>query len=584
MIDFAQARQQALAQIQHTSCCRVLSPREIAVRQLKKFAEVWLLDTEVFQPDGQVLLLQLLVGLPADFPLVLPTIYLEQADYERLRYLPHIDTTGLVCTYDPETVSVNPTDPGGIVRACLAQARHLIEEGLVGNNVADFQQEFIAYWENRYSKNDEVGSGISLAATALPVGPCSLLHLTKAFGGYTLVMPAATEVTTSLFKEILKRHGNTVEERPAFHLGELGDIQPPFNLNNGTALALAQQYFSSQWTALKAYLNGSVTSSLVIFHKILAGQVVYFGWWHSLPQLNRKGFRPSKLSATEVLTSFDRPRQVMRLSFDTLTTERLTQRTAGEVPAKEYTLLLAGLGSIGSNLLHYLATFPLQEMRLVDPESLALENIPRHLLGMDYVNSGKAAGLQHYLELQQPLRRVTIRKDSISQVASQEPAYLNDCDAIILAVGRSAVEQYLVELQREGVLTRPIFVLWVEPYLTGGHLLYFPPGHSVNYSELFKEGYYTYNVVATADYRKPANQMLLKEAGCQSSYIPYSQEYVTLFLSRIIPDLRRLLRNPSSEAWAFTWLGNDESLLQQGLTRSTFASGMAEGDLIKTKL
>nr|GFC88158.1 hypothetical protein [Tanacetum cinerariifolium] len=252
--------------------CRVLSLREIAVRKLKEFAEVWLLDAEVFQPDGQVLPLQLLVGLPADFPLVLPTIYLEMADYERLRYLPHVDTAGLVCTYDPETVSVNPTDPGGIVRACVAQARHLIEEGLVGNNTADFQQEFIAYWENQYSKNDEVVSGISLVATALPVGPCSLLLLTKAFGGYTLVLPAAMEATTSLFKEMLKRHDNTVEDRPAFHLGELGDIHPPFDLNNGTALALAKQHFPSQWSALKAYLNRSATSPLIVFHKILAGQ------------------------------------------------------------------------------------------------------------------------------------------------------------------------------------------------------------------------------------------------------------------------------------------------------------------------
>ncbi|GAA4366189.1 hypothetical protein GCM10023185_37160 [Hymenobacter saemangeumensis] len=583
MIDFAQARQQAFTQLQQFSCCRVLSPGEISLRKLKEFAEVWVLDSEVFGPDGQVRPLQLLVGLPADFPLVLPTIYLERAYYERLRYLPHVDTAGLVCTYDPETVSVNPADPGGIVRACVAQARRLIEEGLAGTNAADFQQEFIAYWENRYSKKDEVASGLSLAATALPPGPCSLLQLAKPFGGFTLVLPAADAATT-LFQEMLQRHGIATEPRPAFHLGELGDVEPPFELGNGTALALVQQHFSNQCAALQQYLKGATTAPLVVFHKLLAGQVRYFGWQHALPQLNRKGFRSGTLSVVEVLTSFDRPRPVLRLSFDTLTTQRLTQRTAGEAPAKEYTLLLAGLGSIGSNLLHYLASFPLQEMRLVDPERLALENIPRHLLGMDYVNSGKAAGLQRYLELQQPLRRVTIREDSISQVAHQDPAYLNECDAIILAIGRSAVEQHLVELQAQGILTRPIFILWVEPYLAGGHFLYFPPGHTVNYSALFEEGYYTYNVVATSEYRKPSNRMLLKEAGCQTSYVPYSQEYVTLFLSRILPELWRLLRAPSSDAWAFTWLGNEEAMLQQGLTKSAFASGMTEGDLFKTKL
>jgi hypothetical protein len=583
MIYFVQARQQALRQLQQTSRCRVLNSEEIVVRKLKEFAEVWVLDAEVFGPDDQVRPLQFLVGLPADFPLVLPTIYLERADYEQLRYLPHVDTAGLVCTFDSETVRVNPADPGGIVRACVAQARGLIEQGLAGTNMADFQQEFIAYWENEYSKNDEVGSGISLVAVPLPIGPYSLLHLAKAFGSYQLVLPAA-DATTTQFKEVLQRHGIAIETCPAFHLGELGDVQPPFALTNGTALALAKQHFPSHWAALQHYLNGATTPPLVIFHKLLAGQVRYFGWWHVPPQLNRKGFRPDKLSAFGVLTSFERPRPVLRLSFDVLTTQRLTQRTAGEVPSQEYTLLLAGLGSIGSNLLHYLASFPLQEMRLVDPERLTLENIPRHLLGMDYVNSSKASGLQQYLELQQPLRRVTIRKDSISQVALQEPAYLNECDAIILAIGRSAVEQYLIELQRQGVLTRAIFILWVEPYLAGGHLLYFPPSHAIDYSALFEDGYYIYNVVATSEYRKPSNRMLLKEAGCQTSYVPYSQEYVTLFLSRVLPELRSLLRIPSAEAWAFTWLGNEDALQQQGLAKSKFASGMAEGDLTKTIL
>ncbi|SNR88033.1 E2/UBC family protein [Hymenobacter mucosus] len=583
MMDFKRARQQALTQLQLTNCCRVLSSGEVAARKLKEFVEVWLLDAEVFGPDDQVRPLQLLVGLPADFPLVLPTIYLERADYQQLRYLPHVDTSGLVCTFDPETVRVNPEDPGGIVRDCVAQARRLIEQGLAGTNTSEFQQEFIAYWENEYGKNDEVAGGISLTATPLPAGPCSLLHLARKFGGYRLILPGADADTTQ-FKEVVQRQGIAIEPCPAFHLGELGEVQPPFALSNGTALSLVQQHFPGQLAALQQYLNGATTPPLVLFHKLLAGQVRYFGWWHALPGLNRKGFRPGKLSAVEILTKFERPRPVQRLSFDTLTAQRLTQRTAGEIPARKYTLLLAGLGSIGSNLLHYLASFPLQEMRLVDPEKLGLENVPRHLLGMEYVNFGKAEGLQRYLEQQQPLRRVTIRKDSIAQVALQEPAYLNECDAILLAVGRSAVEQYLIELQRQGVLTRPLFILWVEPYLAGGHLLYFPPRSEVNYTSLFDDGYYIYNVVATDEYRKPQHRMLLKEAGCQTSYVPYSQEYVTLFLSRVLPELRGLLRAPSADAWAYTWLGNEEALQQQGLAKSAFASDMAEGELIKTKL
>jgi hypothetical protein len=583
MSTFEQARQQALAQVQETNGCRILTKGEVAKRKLKAFAEVWLLDTEIFQPDGNVQPLQLLIALPEDFPLVLPTLYLEKADYERIRYIPHVDTSGLICTYDSETVRVNPADPYGIVRECVLQARRLIEQGLAGSNSEDFEEEFIAYWTNSYSDQDKLGTGVSLAATPIQVGPCSLLSLNKSFGGYQLVLPAEEPVMEP-FKQLLKRHGIGIEKFPAFHLGELGEPRPPYGLNNGEALALVGHHFPEQWEAFLRFLRGVTEAPLVLFHRNIAGQTLYFGWQHSFPEVVRKGFRPGKISPVESLTTFNRAKPLLRWSFDTLTTQRLLQRTAGEQPRHEYTLLLAGLGSIGSNLLHYLASLPLKEMRLVDAEVLSLENINRHLLGIDFVDSGKAEALQRHLELQQPLRPVSHRKDSIVQVAQREPAYLDECDAVILAVGRSTVEEHLLKMQAAGALTRPIFILWVEPYLAGGHLLYFPAGHATDYNSLFEEGYYKYNVLATAEYRKPTNQMLLKEAGCQGSYIPYSQEYVNLFLGRIFPELRRLLRQPEGGACAFTWLGNYEAISQQELARSAFASKLAEGDLIKTNL
>lgn len=583
MNEFEQARQEALGQIQETNCCRVLTPGEVAKRKLKQFAEVWLLDSEIFRPEGTVESLQFLVALPNDFPLVLPTIYLEKADYERIRHIPHVDTTGLICTYDSETVRVNPADPYGIVRECVLQARRLIEQGLAGSNREDFEQEFIAYWENLYSEHDKIGTGVSLIETGIPAGPCSLLSLDSPFGGYRLVLTTDEEIAAP-FKLMLKRHGIRTQKSPAFNLGELGEAYPPFGLSNGEALALVKRYFPQHWDAYLLFLRGATDAPIALFYKRIAGQVLYFGWQHSFPEVQRKGFRPGKLSALEVLNTFDRPKPILRLKFDTLTTKRLLQRTAGEQPAQDYILLLAGLGSIGSNLLHYLGSLPLKEVRLVDAEVLALENINRHLLGMDYVDSGKAAALQRHMELQQPLRHVSLREDSIVQVAQKEPAYLNECDAVILAVGRSTVEQYLLKMQASGAITRPLIILWVEPYLTGGHMLYFPPDQSTDYDSLFEGGYYKYNILATAEYRKPANQMLLKEAGCQGSYVPYSQEYVSLFLGRIFPELRRLLRSPESDSWAFTWLGNEEAITQRKLTKSAFALELAEGELTKTKL
>ena len=584
-MDFAQARSEALAKLQSLNHCRKLSDKELAICTVKPFAEVWLVRTEVFNPDDEILTLNLLVGLPLDFPLVLPTVYLDQKDYLSLRYLPHVDTQGLVCTYDPETVQVSPNDPFGIVKSCIDKARKIIQDGLAKANTNDFQQEFVAYWGNQYLEEEEVGVGLVLTDEALPTGVNSIIHLTKKrFGGHNLILPAAEGLTPN-FKDVLQRHGIETQTVLAFHLGELGDIEPPFNLNNGKVLELVRQHFPNQLDSFQDFLRKStILPPLAIFHRRLAGKVRYFGWVHPLPRRKKKGFRPSKLATRTALSFFESAQKVSRLRFDTLTNRRQVERTAGEAPKHEYKFLLAGLGSIGSNLIYYMDSFPVRELRLVDPDRLKLENIPRHLLSIDYIHGDKVEGLQHYLELQKPLRPVSIRPESIAQVAIREPNYLNECDAIILAIGRNSVEQNLLDLQAGGVLTRPIIIIWVEPYLTGGHLLYFPCGHGIDYVSLYDNGYYKYNVVGMADYRKPDNQMLLKEAGCQTSYAPYSQEYVTLFLSRLFPELRSLIRAPSPDAWAFTWLGNDEAIKQQKFSLSTFASGIKEGELIKTKL
>jgi hypothetical protein len=80
----------------------------------------------------------------------------------------------------------------------------------------------------------------------------------------------------------------------------------------------------------------------------------------------------------------------------------------------------------------------------------------------------------------------------------------------------------------QGRLTKPLFVVWVEPFLIGGHCLFIHPSNGVNYRALFTESLYNYNVIAPEEYRDKNRQLLFKEAGCQSSYVPYGQQSINL--------------------------------------------------------
>jgi tRNA A37 threonylcarbamoyladenosine dehydratase len=59
-------------------------------------------------------------------------------------------------------------------------------------------------------------------------------------------------------------------------------------------------------------------------------------------------------------------------------------------------LVVIGLGSLGSQVLSYLA-YPWEQIWLVDPQALSIENIERHVLGISAVGQPKTAGMRDWL-------------------------------------------------------------------------------------------------------------------------------------------------------------------------------------------
>ncbi len=159
MIDFEESKLIAFEAIKKTERVRILTKNELSQNGFKPTETIWEIDTEILVGKIEIdIVLHFLVD--SQFPLEIPKIYLSQECYDKLKYIPHIDSNKLICTFDSEFAVTNPNDPAGVAVECISRAKSIIVDGLSGINLKDFKNEFIAYWECRYSKSDQVHENI----------------------------------------------------------------------------------------------------------------------------------------------------------------------------------------------------------------------------------------------------------------------------------------------------------------------------------------------------------------------------------------------------------------------------------------
>jgi hypothetical protein len=235
------------------------------------------------------------------------------------------------------------------------------------------------------------------------------------------------------------------------------------------------------------------------------------------------------------------------------TNQRLIKRSSGDIAqpvVKKF--VVAGVGSIGSNLIHYLNSIQAVEFKFIDPDSLELENIGRHYLGFNYLNWKKTKALKDYLTSSSPIQKVETREKSIFQVVNDELEFINESDFLFVAIGESNIETWIANAINKGLIVKPTFFIWVEPYLLGGHCIFINPKNS-NYATYFaKDDLFKFNIIGNYE-----NDVLsLKEAGCQSNYTPYSSNNIQIFLGNIYPKILKILDSNDADSKSFTWIGD----------------------------
>lgn len=573
MIDFEKVRIETIAALGVTDTVHVLTYSEketLGYNVTDTYIEV---STKYMNYKGIGEDIKFYLRFPDQFPLVIPKIILPASELKKYRYLPHIEENGGICTFDPESTRTNPDDPIGITKECLRKAKEIINRGCSGSNFNEYEEEFKNYWNIQYGEHDEVNGDMLCLFDGNPdPNKIEFLKVKEETHSFQYILHQG-EPHALQFLSYLKLLKYTLEVQPILHLGVITfNFKPPFDFKNREIYRILAGLDQSIQQKYKSYINNKQEPKFISATVITKKKPQLIAWQHKTldTTVTRKGFRKGSISPFQLLTSFQSNDNIIRSSPVVFTPKQKQFRSSGSSETKgAMKFLLAGLGSLGSNLVYFLNSFNEVEFHLVDGDKLTTENMGRHFLGYSYVPLHKVAAMKGYLINKNPFQRVETKIASIVKIYEESPEFIQECDYIFLLTGKSNIEQYMTSLMDEGKITKPMFLIWVEPYLSAGHCLYLYPG-SKTYSDFFDENQlFKYNIIDHTEYISSNPNLLIKEAGCQTTFMPYSQSSVTSFLSAIFPEIKRIINQSSTESQAFSWIGNLNHIQELGIKIAT---------------
>ena len=565
--------------IQKNETCKVLNAEEIKRLDYSFFENsiVWEIDT-VISYKGKSLSVILYVNFLNTFPFSFPKIFIEKKIYETLKFIPHINKDWSICIFDDGlNNSISIESINDILEYMIHQAKYIIKSSEDEDyNKIEFNREFKAYWEIEYREKDKtLNNGLHLI-NSFKSNTISGIKLRNRLNGYEYLLYNEDD-SWDKFKKYLVYRKIQYDEISVIVIENIF-TSPPYDLTFKQSLEILRNKDLVFQRFKKEIKNSKLDRTIIVFTNFVNGKIEIYGWIYKdliVPLSTEKGTRKN-LSNLEIIEHpiFGKS-NVLRITFDNLTTERLQLRTSG-VLENHKSIVVSGLGSIGSNLIHFLQNFPVNKFHLIDNDLLKLENINRHYSGFEYINYYKVDAIKDQIIRSNPFCEIEVKKDSIQKIINKYPEFINQCDFHIVAIGNTMVENFILKSLAENRLTSPIIIFWVEPYLASGQMIFINPKDADR--ALFLINNYEYNVLSKAT--KPTELIYLKEGSCQSGYFPYSSTNLLHFLSSIFPYLRSHLIYGNKTSTIYTWIGDKEFLKSKGLGLTDFSIDKKSFNLI----
>lgn len=507
---------------------------------LKKYKQVISVETELSLNDG-LRVIQLYVVVKEPISVYLPKIYIDEYSYEDIKYIPHINEDLSICIIDENSNFLIEEDKyAEFIIELLGDAKKIIR-GIddVEYINKEFEREFQAYWDIAYSKRDKTKVlGLSLINVE---GFNSLkgIRFIDKFSAYDFLV-YNDEDKFQLFDKYLKIKQIKYVEIEVFQI-DYKNVIPPFgfSLKHSVDLSTKNEEFRKR-------INKLSHNDFIVVFKNNYNEL--FGWRYPFVNKRTNGYR-IKTNWQYLHSELAQNNNVERISFSNISPKRLDFRTSGKEVERSIKIGIVGLGSVGSNLLFYLLKYPISDFCLIDPDILKVENVFRNKFGFNYINNPKVNIAKYEILSKNPFTNVLSFNRDVIDVLKSNPTVLEQFDYRFIIVGISRIEEYILKHLIDIESTKPIVLIWVEPYLASGQLVFLQPEDFEKGKDLLKN--YPYHIL------KSGKDLSMREGSCQTGYMPYSDLYLNMFLSAINNILHKIiLKNEVNKSTIFTWIGD----------------------------
>ncbi|HBE8719200.1 TPA: ThiF family adenylyltransferase [Clostridioides difficile] len=453
---------------------------------------------------------------PSYFPYEFPKAYILKEFYNLYQPLPHINLDGHICTFDNNKVFPNSDKPKEVTLEVVRQAENVLIEGINGINNDDFEDEFLAYWE--------LDSNIIVDLIFTPSKKVQTLWCYRRNETFMYISDSKTKLNN--FLKYTKNWNIAMAKFiKVLYLPIENGFNIPFPTTNSEIINFLQK--ESHFEKYMNYMRDNESNRIVICSQEIKGSLCTFGWVHE-KEKTPNGFRINNINPTHLYKNIHRNRKIKNVRVNQLGHKRIFNRGGDGTIQDNIKVSITGCGSIGSNLAKSLVDIGIKDLVLIDEDILTQDNIGRHYCGASYIRRYKSEAvknelIRHYVDI-----KCTSINKNVFDVIKYDIDIFNSCNYNFIVVGNLPVERKFISLFNKEIINKPIILIWVEPYLIGGHAIIMQASQDIE-NVLFDEKFnFKDRIIINGD------DYINREAGCQSTFIPYSGFEVQYFITNIV--------------------------------------------------
>jgi hypothetical protein len=515
----------------------------------KEWGGVWIVERTLGSDD-----VNLLIALPVTFPDEFPQVFLSKKSFDAYFPLPHLDGRKFLCTFDPVESSPNPDKPGELIERFIERGFQVLSDGVAKRNVADYKDEFLAYWS--LESHDNI---FLLFTPDKEKRFLMLLPFSGAYREYTGVVAERLEDATNWCDAInIKYEASKATSILYLPLEDIGN--PPYPSSNADLNRRLKEHSPNALKELGSYFKSKEDRYYVLF-SLPSDRGLMLGFWHHLGLSKNKearGFR--RFYPARYLLQKHHDGKLKKYVVERVDRDRLFSRGGtGPLLSETSSVSIIGCGAVGSAIAFSCVRSGLSVIDLVDFEKLSTENIARHHCGFSDIGRSKSKALRDRLRQHYPYLKSSAYDKDILQLLLEDASFLNKYSLNIVALGSLPVEKRMNHLMQNELITSPLIFVWVEPLLVSGHALFVNPSRPGCFECIMDASYRVkYRVV------EEPSKYFKREAGCQATYMPYPALEIDRFVNCIIRFVLSIVKGEVTESTLLTWIGDIDSFRNNG--------------------